>query len=141
MAKPKVKQVKRSRIDRTLSYPVLKVQVGAWLLIFLLFGCFFGLFTLRIFEFGSATTEEFVAEISDKWVEQIESKMGGYQIYQIRLKREDGEFNCSVSPIMMKLWGQLEVGKSYNFSVRQTGRQCFISDASPVGITDSAVNR
>lgn len=104
MAKPKGNQKKRSWFNQILSYPVLKIQVGAWLLIFSLLGCIIGMFTLTIYEYSSVTTEKFVAEVADKWTEQYEDETGGYRIYRVRLKQEEQVLTCRVSSVQMKLW-------------------------------------
>ncbi len=77
-------------------------------------------------------TETFTAEVSNLSVEQYESETGGYRVYRVYLTREEKEFTCRVSPMLMKVWYQVEVGKTYEFEVSRSSRRCNINKATEI---------
>jgi hypothetical protein len=53
-------------------------------------------------------------------------------VYRVRLKQNDKEFTCSLYEGQIRLWYQLEIGKSYEFTVTQTSRYCYVNNVTRI---------
>jgi hypothetical protein len=74
------------------------------------------------------------ADVNRLWIEQIESDTGGSHIRRIEFKPHQGaKFVCTLAPMAMQLWGQLDVGETYQIEVTRAGRRCYLHDAKPFG--------
>lgn len=81
-------------------------------------------------EYSSPIIESFAAEVTNVWTEPYESDTGDGVIYRVALKRDDQEMKCSVPPILVHLWRDLEIGQDYEFKVSLTRSRCFINATS-----------
>ena len=85
---------------------------------------------------GPSTSDTFVAEVSQMWVQRVEDDTGGIEVYRVALKQGEKEFTCRVSPIRMYVWSQLKTSKRYQFTVTRTDRRCFIKEINEVDETN-----
>ncbi|MEJ2556963.1 MAG: hypothetical protein P8186_12180 [Anaerolineae bacterium] len=114
-------------------YRVFGISVWGWLVILLMLAGIGGSVFLTIRESSNLSeSETFVAEVRDIWIEEYQNESGGYRIHRIRLKQDEDEFACRVSPVAVQLWYQLEIGKSYEFSAARTRSQCYIYKATEI---------
>jgi hypothetical protein len=134
MPKRKKKQVKKSWLDKTLSYQIFSNPIGVWLFFLSFILCFAGLFYLFILqEFENPpTSETFVAEVSKLWYIQLEDETGGQVVYRVNLRRDEDEFTCIVPQLLKKIWYALEQEKSYEFEVSRTRTRCYINKATEI---------
>lgn len=120
-------------LDRIGSSRVFGIPVWGWLVIFFILAGIGGSVFLTIRESGNLSEPEtFVAEVRDIWIEEYQGESGGYRVRRIRLKQDDKEFACHVSPVAVQLWYQLEIGKSYEFSATRTRSQCYVYKATEI---------
>jgi len=125
-----------SWLKRLGSYRVFSVPVGSWLFIGVLFALLAGAFYLFILrEYDAPTSQTFVAEVSNVWIQSYENETGGGIIYQTKLIRDDKELHCRVSPIQVQLWYGFEVGGKYEFEVTLTQSRCFINGVTKIDET------
>ncbi len=110
-------------------FSVFGVDPVGWLLILTFLLCFGLVAFIWVRNIGPVKVETITAEISDLWVEEIQSDEGGHRIYRIRLKQEDKEFTCSISVTMANQLYQYESDKSYEFLVNKTPGRCLVTEA------------
>ncbi len=83
---------------------------------------------LIINKFDEPTTSEtLVANVSDM---QIEDHSRGKKVelaYRVRLKQNDKEFFCTMGPAALQVWYQLEIGKSYEFTITHNSNICYVN--------------
>jgi hypothetical protein len=71
------------------------------------------------------------AEVSRLWIEQVESTSGGSQIRRIEFNKQQGEkFICNLAPMAIQVWGQLEVGETYQIAVTWVGKTCYLHEVT-----------
>ena len=123
--------------DRFFAYRILGIPIGSWLVILILIGFMAGVFYIFIIRESDRppTSETFVAEVSDKDSELYANEGGSYTILRVRLRRDDEEFTCRVSPVLIRLFYRLEIGKSYEFLVNRTRTRCYIYEAIEIDET------
>ena len=126
----------QSWLKRLGSYRVFRIPVGSWFVIGVLSALLAGGYYLFIFrEYNAPTSQTFVAEVDNVWIQSYENETGGGIIYRVRLIRDDKELRCRVSPIQVQLWYGLEMGKKYEFEVTLTQSRCFINEATEIDET------
>jgi hypothetical protein len=71
------------------------------------------------------------AEVSRLWIEQVESDTGGFRTRRIELSQPQGEiFVCDLAPMARQVWGQLEIGETYQVAATWTGTKCYLHEAT-----------
>jgi hypothetical protein len=113
---------------------ILRVALWTWLSTFVTILVVFGPIVLIIYKSsGPATSETFVAKVNDMQVEDYTSARGGsHTVYRIWLKQNDKEFPCMMGPVMVRLWDQLEIGKSYEFTITQNPSVCYVNTVTTI---------
>ena len=100
-----------------------------WLLILAFLLGLPGLVFLQVNHMSSepVTSETFVAKVSDMQVEDHSVYPKVALVYRIRLKQNDKEFSCTMGPAAIQMWYQLEIGKSYEFTITQNPNICYVN--------------
>jgi hypothetical protein len=108
-------------LTKIISYRILSIPLGNWLLILLILLSAGGFFVLVKRASTVINTEIFVAEVDERWTKLYVNKHDAYTLYFVRLRRdEEEEITCTISPILIHLWQDLEVGRRYEFSANHT---------------------
>jgi len=125
-------------LERLGSYYVLGAPLKRWPAILLALVFIGGLIVLNVADNSSPTTSKaFAAEVIGLWTSDSGIKSGTVRTdYLVRLKQDDEESVCAVSPVMIQQWHQLEIGRTYEFSVTLAGRHCFIQQATAINSFD-----
>lgn len=122
-----------SRLKQFADYPIFSISVSSWLFIGTIFALSAALYYLLVLrEYSAPTIETFAAEVTAVWTQPYESDTGGGVIYRVALKHDDQEMKCSVPPILVHLWRDLEIGQDYEFEVSLTRSRCFINAVTPL---------
>jgi hypothetical protein len=133
MPKRMKKTAPKSWIERIFSFRILSIPAGTWLLMLGILSFIVGINYLIFRESENpATVEIFIAEVSEKWYVQHDSETGGSRVYRAKLKRDEDEFTCNVSPFYKNVWYKLEQGKKYEFEVARSRSNCYINKASEI---------
>lgn len=120
----------KSWLEKILSYRILHIPFGTWLLMLFLFSCFVGYILLVMREYQAPSIETFEAKVSKKWIAQYNDKTGGYRVYYVRLKHDEDEITCKVSPLFKDVWNKLEQERSYEFEISRSRTRCYINKAA-----------
>ena len=106
---------------------IIKVLIG--LLILVIIG--FPIYLMLSADPSPPEIQTVKAEVSRLWVEQIESNTGGSQTRRIEFKQsQGGEFTCNLAPLAISLWGELEVGETYEIAVTWAGTRCYLHEVT-----------
>ncbi len=122
------------QVKKVANYHIARIAVWAWLLIltFLL-----GVPSLRLLQLNymasePVTSDTLVAKVSDMQIEDHSTGQEVILVYRVRLKQNDKEIICSLYEDQIRLWYQLEIGKSYEFTVTQTPRHCYVNNVTKI---------
>jgi hypothetical protein len=119
-------------------YSFLTISVKHWIPLLLIFGCVAGSTLLSIINHSNPKSKTFVAQVDHLWTQQWYDETGGGVTYFVRLVQDQTELICRVPPFQARLWDQLEIGKSYEFTATWTaGKRRYINQA--VEVEDSQV--
>ena len=118
-------------LTKLISYRILSIPLGNWLLI--LFILLLPILSFVLIKRASTviSNETFAAEVDERWSRLYVSQHDAYTVYFVRLRRdEEEEVICRVSPILIHLWHSLEAGRKYEFSANHTlNGRCHIYEA------------
>ncbi len=122
------------QVKKVANFRILRVALWTWLSTFVTILVVFGPIVLIIYKSSEpATSETFVAKVSDMQVEDYTSARGGSRtVYRIWLKKTDKEFPCMMGPVAVQLWNRLEIGKSYKFAITQSPNICYVNTVTKI---------
>src|SRR5688572_14851050 len=105
MQKHQKKPPKYPWLTKVISYRILSIPLGNWLLILLILLLTLGLSFVLVKRASTVISNEtFAAKVDERWSKLYVSEHDAYTLYFVRLRRDEEEVICRVSPILIHLW-------------------------------------
>ncbi len=117
--------------QQILSYQVYQISIQGWLGLILL--CLFvaGVIYLFFNRYAAPTMETKIVEVTHRSSRMVTVGERAHMVYRVEFKEDETISGCRMSPVYVKLWHQLEIGKRYEFDINVARDRCFI-----VGVRD-----